>query len=64
MKKFKTSILSTLFYAKIYLKSMINFPSNVKLQNVQSLCKTSNKRNPKENQGNLNLKLNYLNNST
>lgn len=36
-KKFTKSILSILLYAKIYLKSIINFPFNVKLQNIQSL---------------------------
>ena len=56
-----STIPSTLLYAKIYLKLIINFPFDINLQNVRilrSLCKTNNERNSKENRrGRLNLKI-------
>ena len=38
------TVPSTLHYAKIYLTSMINFPFDVNLQNVQFLIVVQNKQ--------------------
>ena len=59
-----STVPSTLLYAKIYFKSLINVPFDVGVQNVQFLIVLQNKQQ-KESQGkkpklNLKIKINQL----